>query len=198
MENTGFPRRDTAERLLADAEKMNPGPWGNHSRYVALCAERIALACGLDGEKAYSLGLLHDIGRRFGISHLAHVYDGYSYMNRLGYPDAARICLTHSFCCHSFQGYIGKLDVTPAQQLELEAALDRCVFDDYDRLIQLCDSIAGAEGVMGLEKRMNDVRARYGWYPQDKWEKNFALKDYFEEKCGQSLDRLLSDPPMSI
>ena len=86
-----YPDRETAEALLREAESRNPGPWGDHSRYVALCAETIAAACGMDSEKACVLGLLHDIGRREGVKHLGHVYDGFTYMNRLGYPDAARI-----------------------------------------------------------------------------------------------------------
>ena len=80
-----IPTRSEAERLLEEAEKCNPGPWGNHSRVAAHCAERIAEACeGMDPEKAYILGLLHDIGRRFGVRHLGHVSDGFSYMMSLG------------------------------------------------------------------------------------------------------------------
>ena len=74
-----LPTRTEAETLLKEAEKCNPGPWGNHSRITAHCAERIAQACGLDAEKAYILGLLHDIGRKFGIKHLGHVYDGWQW-----------------------------------------------------------------------------------------------------------------------
>lgn len=187
-----YPHRETAEALLKEAEGLNPGPWGNHSRYVALCAEKIAAACGMDSEKAYVLGLLHDIGRREGVKHLGHVYDGWAYLNRLGYPDAARICLTHSFNTGKLEDYIGCFDIPEDQQRELEEALGACEFDDYDRLIQLCDSLAGAEGVMGLEKRMGSVKERYGRYPQEKWDKNFALKAYFEQKCGFDMDRILA------
>ena len=60
---------------------FNPGPWGKHCLTVAHCAEKIASACGdMDVEKAYILGLLHDIGRKFGVRHLGHVYDGYVYI----------------------------------------------------------------------------------------------------------------------
>lgn len=59
-----LPTREQAELLLNEAEKCNPGPWGDHSRVAAHCAERIAMECGdLDSDKAYILGLLHDIGR---------------------------------------------------------------------------------------------------------------------------------------
>ena len=92
-----YPTREKAEILLEEAEKCNPGSWGDHSRTAAHCAEKIAQYAGLDPDKAYVLGLLHDIGRKFGKRHLGHVSDGYSYMMSLGYDDAARICLTHSF-----------------------------------------------------------------------------------------------------
>ena len=51
-----YPDRKTAEALLAEAEPHNPGPWGDHSRIAAHCAEAIARACGLDADKAYVLG----------------------------------------------------------------------------------------------------------------------------------------------
>ena len=57
----GYPDRKQAEQILAEAERCNPGPWGNHSRTAAHCAEKIALYSGMDPEKAYVLGLLHDI-----------------------------------------------------------------------------------------------------------------------------------------
>ena len=46
-----YPDRKTAEALLAEAEPHNPGPWGDHSRIAAHCAEAIARACGLDADK---------------------------------------------------------------------------------------------------------------------------------------------------
>ena len=71
-----YPDGKKALQLLKEAEKLNPGPWINHSRTVAHCAEKIASYSGTDPEKAYVLGLLHDIGRRFGKRHLGHVSDG--------------------------------------------------------------------------------------------------------------------------
>ena len=34
---------------------------------------------------------------------------------------------------------------------------------------------------------MLDVKRRYGNYPQQKWDANFALKAYFENKTGCEL-----------
>ena len=108
-----LPTREEAMALIRDGLSNNPGPWGKHSLTAAHCAEKIAAACGdMDAEKAYVLGLLHDIGRKFGVRHLGHVSDGYAYMMCLGYDEAARICLTHSFNNHKLDEYIGKFDVS--------------------------------------------------------------------------------------
>lgn len=183
MEQTK-PTREQAEELLREAEACNPGPWGDHSRVAARCAQRIAAACGLDPEKAYILGLLHDIGRRHGVTYLRHVYDGWKDMQAQGYPDVARICLTHSFNEQKLEGYVGRFDLEPEQLQELRAALEECVYDEYDRLIQLCDALAGSDGVMDMEARMDDVERRYGSYPPEKRAMNRYLRRWFEQKAG--------------
>ena len=105
----------------------------------------------------------------------------------LGYDEAAKICLTHSFNNHTLDEYIGKLDVSEEEMEMIKTELARTVYDDYDRLIQLCDSLAGAEGVLDIEDRMNDVKKRYGFYPQDKWDSNMRLKQYFEKKMKKDI-----------
>ena len=183
-----LPTREEALKLLEEAEKCNPGAWGNHSRIAARCAEKIARECNdLDSDKAYMLGLLHDIGRKFGVRHLGHVSDGYSYMRSLGYDEAAKVCLTHSFNKLTTDVYIGKFDTTDEELRLIQDNLKTVVIDEYDKLIQLCDSIAGSEGVLDIEERMNDVKRRYGFYPQEKWDNNLKLKRYFEEKMGKDI-----------
>lgn len=182
-----LPSCEEAKKILKDSEPLNPGPWGNHCRLVALCAEKIAAAVGLDENKAYVCGLLHDIGRRFGVCHLRHVTDGYFYMMSLGFDEVAKICLTHSFPCNSIDDYIGNFDITAEELNLLQEKLKSVEFDDYDRLIQLCDSLAGGESIMTIEERMNDVKNRYGFYPKAKWNKNLEIKDYFEEKLGKDI-----------
>ena len=56
--------RKEAEELLLEAKQLNNGPWIEHSKNVALLAEKIATKAEMNSEKAYVLGLLHDIGRR--------------------------------------------------------------------------------------------------------------------------------------
>ncbi|MCI9676930.1 MAG: HD domain-containing protein [Lachnospiraceae bacterium] len=188
----GYPTIEEANRILEEAEGCNPGPWGAHSRCVAECAKKIAEACGdIDSEKAYVLGLMHDIGRKFGTRHLGHVYDGWKYMERLGYPEAGRICLTHSFVCRSMDNYIGKLDILPEEEKEVREALAALDFDDFDLLIQLCDAIGTADGPVNMDVRMQDIKNRYGYYPEETRIRNYALKKYFEERAGRDLYSLL-------
>ncbi|KAI4442027.1 hypothetical protein C824_004537 [Schaedlerella arabinosiphila] len=182
------PSVEMAEFLLRSAVQFNPGPWEQHSRNAAECAEKIAARCsGLDPERAYVYGLLHDIGRKFGITGLAHVYDGYRYLSEMGYANAARIALTHSFNMKDIHDYIGKFDVTESVQDEIQALLAGMEYNDYDCLIQLCDSLAKADGIVSVEERMNDVKSRHGYYPQKKWDMNLRLKEYFEEKMQEDV-----------
>lgn len=188
-----IPDRTTSMQLLNEAYELNPGPWKAHSLVTAECAEKIAACCpGMDSEKAFILGLLHDIGRRFGVTQLAHVIDGYDYLMTLGFDEPARISLTHSFAEKDIHTYIGKPDVSEADYqriLNLIASFD---YDDYDRLIQLCDSIAMAEGPADIVTRMSDVKTGDGFYPQKKWDKHLELQKYFEDKMGKSLNEVLS------
>lgn len=177
--------RAFAEALLENCVAKNPGPWREHSYAVAQAAEKIARATQvLNPDFAYTCGLLHDIGRQMGHTYMAHVYDGYHYLKNLGYNQLAKICLTHSFNLHIIEDYIGKIDITEAQYEELKSLLSATEYDDYDRLIQLLDSTCGADGTKNMEARMNDVKKRYGYYPEGKWNKNFELKAYFEKLMG--------------
>ncbi len=65
--------------------------------------------------------------------------------------------------------------------------MDEVEYNDYDRLIQLCDAISMPDGVVDMNFRMDDVAARYGSYPIEKRQKNLELKRYFEGKIGKDL-----------
>ncbi len=185
-----YPSREEAHAILKAAGELNPGPWINHVRVAAYCADKIASSLGyLDADKAYVQGLLHDIGRKFGTGHLRHVYDGYKYMLSLGYDEVARTCLTHSFQNpeKGLEEYIGKNDLSEAETEFLLQELKSIEIDEYDRLIQLCDGLAGSDRVLDLEDRMNDVKERYGWYPKSSWDSNLETLADFEAKLGRSV-----------
>lgn len=108
-------------------------------------------------------------------------------MMSLGYDEVAQICLTHSFNNQTTDEYIGKIDTSDVELKLIQDALKAVAMDEYDRLIQLCDTLAGSECVLDIEERMDDVKRRYGSYPQEKWNSNLALKRHFEEKTGNSV-----------
>src|SRR5512138_350764 len=142
-----IPTRSEAEALLAEAGRLNPGPWESHSRYVARAAQTIAARHPtLDPEAAYVLGLLHDIGRRAGSTDMRHVLDGFTYLAGLGYPGAAQVCLTHSFPVQHIHAGAGKWDCTPEELRWAEQTLAQAEYSAYDRLIQLCDCLALPSG----------------------------------------------------
>ena len=87
--------------------------------------------------------------------------------------------------------YIGRIDIPESEALEVRRLLEEAEYDDYDRLIQLCDALAGSEGILDVEERMADVKRRYGNYPQAQWDKNLELLGYFSEKAGKNVYALL-------
>ncbi|MDD3240377.1 MAG: HD domain-containing protein [Lachnospira sp.] len=189
-----IPEREVAVEELEIAGRMNPGPWINHSLNVALAAENIAKECNnLDSEKAYVLGLLHDIGRRTGIAATRHIIDGYDYVISKGWDEVGRICLTHSFPIKNIEIDMGKKDITPEQYCFIEQYLNELEYNEYDKLIILCDSLADANGLCILEKRFVDTTRRYGIFPFtiDRWNKTIEYREYFEDLMGKSVYSVL-------
>ena len=183
-----------AEHELQIAAKMNPGPWDRHSYSVANNARLIAQNVpGMDPEKAYIMGLLHDIGRRVGVTGILHIFDGYDYLMGLGEPDLARICLTHSFPGKDVNSFFGKYDCSEEQMAFLKVYLEKTEFDDYDILIQLCDAISLPSGACIMEKRFVDVALRHGLndFTLDKWRAFMGTKAHFDHLCGCNIYELL-------
>lgn len=181
------PDKKTAEDTLSWAAAQNPGPWEAHSRYVAAACRAIAEHCdGMDGEKAYVLGLLHDIGRYAGVSSERHLIDGYRYCIARGWEKAAQVCISHAFMLQDIKTSIGTFDVTAEDYDFMKDFVAHAEYDDYDRLVQLCDALALPSGFCLLEKRFVDVALRYGIHPAtlDRWRRTLELKTYFEGKIG--------------
>ena len=118
---------------------------------------------------------------------MRHASDGYSYMMELGYDEVARICMTHSFNNKKVEDYVGDNDTSAEELALIQTQLAAIEFDEYDKLIQFCDALAAATGVVDIEQRMLDVKRRYGFYTQSKWDSNISLRKHFEEKCGRNI-----------
>ena len=183
-----------AETELERAGKLNPGNWTEHSRFVALACKNIAAQCGdLSPDRAYCFGLLHDIGRYAGVTSEKHLIDGYRFCMERGWEKAAQICISHAFMIQDIKTSIGTFDVSDEEYLFMERFIKNAVYDDYDRLVQLCDALALPAGFCLLEKRFVDVALRYGTPPVivERWKKTLEIKDFFEQKINGSIYRLL-------
>ena len=193
-EKSGMPSVERARELFGEAERMNPGAWADHSRNAARAARLIAgNCCGMDADRAYVFGLLHDIGRRYGVTGLRHIIDGYRFLMEQGYPDAARICLTHSFDCKDIRTAFGRWDCSDEEYAFVRQRLEGVEYDDYDRLIQLCDALADARGFCLVEKRMLDAAIRHGIneFTTAKWKMTLEILDYFGRRMGKPVYGIL-------
>lgn len=183
-----------AEYELTLGAKCNPGIWEQHCISVGTNARLIAEKVpGMDSDNAYVMGLMHDIGRRAGVSGIRHIFDGYDYMRSIGQEEVARICLTHSFPMKDVNTFSGKYDCTPEQKAFLAEFIDRTTYDNYDMLIQLCDAISLPNGACIMEKRLMDIVLRHGVhdFTVEKWKAYLNIKKYFDELCGCNIYELL-------
>lgn len=190
----GVPSVEEAKLLLKEAEKLNPGPWVDHSIYAGQAAELIARNCDdMNSDTALVLGMLHDIGRRFGFTNMRHSIDGYNFALEKGFDMLAKICLTHSFNFKDIKTSFGTWDCSDEEYNFVKNYIDSVAYDDYDRLIQLCDALALPNGFCLMEKRMVDVALRHGIHEHilPKWKAAFETKEYFEKKMGKSIYSVL-------
>ena len=167
-----------------------------HSAMVAVCAEMIASRIPeIDGQKAYIMGLFHDYGKLtydYERSDKFHGLEGYKVLNKLGYDELARICLTHTF-------YEQELNIkeyasyNPSEMRKCRKLLQEVAFDDYDRLIQLCDRLSIGVNY-NLKERMKYLQNTYKIPTvqlKKKYREALKLKSYFDSKCGCDIYKLL-------
>ena len=170
--------------------------WVAHSRGVAKISETIAKKCGMDVDKAYACGLLHDIGRYKGTeTGLNHITDGYDVLMEEGLPEIARICLTHTFNPREKVDGV-ELD-DPEKTKFLKDFIYNAEYDDYDKLVQLADYMSGAHGITTIERRFCSVLWRHGLKdPQADLVALYKLKEYFSKKAGMDIYELFPEEIM--
>lgn len=201
--------RGYAYEILEWAYKKNPGPWYKHSINVAKATEQIILElkkCGhtLDVNLAYNAALLHDVGRFKGFTKsVVHSYDGYMYMNDLGYLGNAIICVTHSFPCKNNNiESAADWSLVPVHMKKLLVKIldNNFEYDLYNKVITLCDALADAEGFTILEKRLISVGLRHGTNlnTTSHWKGFYEIKSELEGLIGRSIYSLLPGIENSI
>ena len=168
-----------------------------HYLRVAKNAESIAKAVkGLDAEKAYIMGLLHDYGQideAFDKKNF-HGLAGYKNLMAMGYDEAARASLVHSF--------FEKEKITPKRYSSYdEQSIKECAkllsqrpFDDYDRLVHMADLLAVGPHVVTVEARFEYLAVTYDIDDEllkDKYALALDLKKYFDELCGKDVYQVL-------
>ena len=167
-----------------------------HTNGVGESALKIAGYCGLDSSKAYVLGLLHDYGKiqNEQQSGIAHFIYGYNAMKARGFDAIARVCITHSFPFNDikFDDYkqYSIQDLQTAQSI-----IKNIEYDDYDRLIQLCDMFFEANNIVSYQQRLSCIRQRYNLSPQQTTtlEKGVEQnKAYFDAKCGCDIYKIIN------
>ena len=189
-----YPSIEQTHQLLEEAEAISPGPWIKHSYLVGQAARLIAERhYALDQSIAYVLGCLHDIGRRDGATSMRHVLVGYHIMIGYGYPTAARISITHAFPVKDIYAVHGEWDCSQAEMEFVQQYLNQITYDDYDRLIQLCDAVSLTSGYSLIEKRLVDISLRRGLSERilPRWKAYMQLKEGFENEIGCSIYALL-------
>ncbi len=166
----------------------------HHYLDVSLCAEKIAMHCGLDSHKAKILGLFHDYGEYIERTepNTFHGTAGYDEMMKMGYDEIARVCLTHSFWegVYAPEYFVyDKKEVARAREL-----ISKMELDEYDYLIQLSDMLCCHRKFVKLEERVDYIIKKYKRNPEQAEKMIRAakkLKSRFDNLCKQDVYELL-------
>ncbi len=158
-----------------------------HTTGVARFSALLAESLGVNADKAYILGLLHDYGKRNNEfkSNIFHGLDGYHEMLRMDFDEVARICLTHTFRDKNFKNEDYSY---PDQWLdESRKLLQQYNYDDYDLIVQYADLFFEGLNIVKIEDRIAGIAARYKISAcQQKSLSNsaFNLKKQIDDRCG--------------
>ena len=173
--------------IINKAEGLEEGLSSAHYQNVAFIASVIAEHTGLNSQKAYILGLLHDFGEytQKTTPNTFHGTAGYDEMMDKGFDEVARTCLSHSFfnadfTPEDFPAYNAQEIIRAAELLKKQD------FDDYDRLIHLADLMAPCQIIDTIENRIIWIGEKYHLSADDikqKLAEAQKLKAYFDAKC---------------
>lgn len=152
--------------------KINTSSWISHSIYEAQVAGKLAQMIGLDKEKAMTLAILHDFGRKK-IHTFEHVTQGFDDLVKLGWENEAIATLTHSFinggrcanCDQAEEGFYldenGKASwMHEEDKDDVAKFLELYTYDSYDDILNIADLMATDRGIVSPAERVADVATR--------------------------------------
>lgn len=157
---------------LPNGNVINTSSWMNHAINVGVAARN--LATGLEGvnpDTAFTLGILHDIGRKFKHD-MSHTMLGYEYLVSKGYENEARVCITHSHlnaerCANNEQAVPGWSCVNgvstwdpTVETDDLTDFLRNTEYNIYDTLVNIGDLMATEAGIIPVYDRIADIAKR--------------------------------------
>lgn len=190
-------------RAYAVKNGRKPGTWykfHNHVYGVAEVARLIAeKTAGLNPERAYVLGMLHDAGKiQEEFEQRFHGLLGYELLKDKD-AEAARASMLHMFPYNKIPPY-EKVSMMFFDKHEdyafVKAYADTHPINDYDRLIQLADCLADSRGIVTMEQRAADFARRYHCeISKEMSEPRMQLKHYFDEKIGCNIYSLFNKIP---
>lgn len=96
----------------------------------------------------------------------------------------ARICLTHTFQYQDVEAIYDTWDCSSEEKQFVAEYLRGITYNDYDKLIQLCDALSLANGYCYAEKKMVNSVIKFGFKDTTipKWKAILELKEYFDKK----------------
>lgn len=168
----------------------NTSAWISHSLHEAELAGNIAKILGLDSNKARTLALLHDYGRKE-IHSFEHTTRGFSKLVSMGWKDEAVATLTHSFlnggrcanCDPAEEGFYLDEEGKPQwkdeeNKDEVAKFLDGYRYSSYDEILNIADLMATADGIVSPDKRIEDIRSRK---PADSKNEGYFLSEFINK-----------------
>jgi hypothetical protein len=169
-----------------------------HSLLVAKAAKLVSERIfGLDSEKAFLFGLMHDVGKLYlPLSEkYKHPLFGYRMFESID-KEVAAICLSHPFPlssgCPEYIEYYCKGDSIVAETM---LRLLKDVKNDlYTKLIQLCDKISGKDAFVKIEDKFRWYKDRYkmsSWFIDSNYEVYCRLKRELDDLAGIDIYSLL-------
>lgn len=170
--------------------KINTSSWISHSIYEAQVARTLAQMTGLNREKAMTLAILHDFGRKK-IHTFEHVTQGFEDLVQLGWEDEAVATLTHSFinggrcanCDSAEDGFYIDENGGPRWKSEeykddLARFLELYSYDGYDDILNVADLMATDRGIVSPAERVTDVATRRTPDPKNR---NYFLSEFINK-----------------